>query len=170
MSATTSRLQSSFRRQLVALALAGCAWPVLAQGTGPKVSDAWARPTVQGQQGGGGFMTITGGAVADRLVGARAAVAERMELHTMAMEGNVMRMREVPAIDVPAGGTVKLAPGGLHLMFMGLKQPLANGSTVPVTLRFEKAGEMTVELKVMPRPMGGAEARHDHKGHGGHKH
>jgi hypothetical protein len=163
-------MPSSFRRHLVALALAGCALPVLAQGTGIKVGDAWARPTVQGQQGGGGFMTIIGGTAADRLVGARAAVAEHMELHTMVMDGNVMRMRQVPAIDVPAGGTVQLAPGGLHLMFMGLKQPLANGSTVPVTLRFEKAGEMTVDFKVMPRLMGAGEARHDHKGHGGHKH
>jgi copper(I)-binding protein len=136
--------------------------------TVPKVGEAWARPTVAGQQGGGGFMTIVGGSAADRLVGARTAVAERMELHTMTMEGSTMRMREVPAIDVPAGGTVKLAPGGLHLMFMGLKQPLANGSTVPVTLRFEKAGEVTVEFKIQPRPAGAAAAGPDP--HAGHKH
>jgi periplasmic copper chaperone A len=135
-------------------------------GSGPKVTEAWARPTVAGQQGGGGFMTLTGGAAPDRLLGARAAVAERMELHTMSMDGNVMRMREVPGIDVPAGGTVKLAPGGLHLMFMGLKQPLANGSTVPVTLRFEKAGEVVVDFKIQPRLPGAAAA----DPHAGHKH
>jgi periplasmic copper chaperone A len=132
----------------------------------PKITEAWARPTVAGQQGGGGFMTITGGGTADKLIGARAAVAERLELHTMTMDGNTMRMREVPAIDVPAGGTVKLAPGGLHLMLMGLKQPLANGSTVPVMLRFEKAGEIQVEFKIMPRPAAAAAA----DPHAGHKH
>jgi len=157
------------QRRLLVPALCLLATAALAQtAPAPKIAEAWARPTVQGQQGGGGFMTITGGAASDKLLGARSAVAERMELHTMTMDGSTMRMREVPAIDVPAGATVNLAPGGLHLMFMGLKQPLANGSTVPVTLRFEKAGEVQVEFRIMPRPAGAASGKADP--HAGHKH
>jgi periplasmic copper chaperone A len=116
-----------------------------------KVDRAWARPTVPGQQGGGGFVSITSD-TADRLVSGSTPLAERFELHTMAMKGDVMEMRQVDAIDLPAGKTVELKPGGLHVMFIGLKQPLALGSKVPVTLKFEKAGEVRVEFDVMPRP------------------
>ena len=116
-----------------------------------KVEGAWARPTVPGQQGGGGFVTLTS-AGADRLVGGSTTLAQRFELHTMAMKGDVMEMRQVDAIELPAGKPVKLEPGGLHVMFIGLKQPLAIGSKVPVTLKFDKAGEVKVEFEVMARP------------------
>jgi copper(I)-binding protein len=98
---------------------------------------------------GAGFMTIrTAGPAADRLVAARAAIARVVELHTHVRDGDVMRMRPVPAIDVPAGGTVMLQPGGLHLMLIGLTASLEQGATVPVTLVFERAGEIAVELRV----------------------
>ena len=116
-----------------------------------KVDQAWARPTVPGQQGGGGFLSITSPA-GDRLIGGSTPLAERFELHTMAMKGDVMEMRQLDAVDLPAGKTVEFKPGGLHVMFIGLKQPLAIGSKVPVTLKFEKAGEVKVEFDVMPRP------------------
>jgi copper(I)-binding protein len=116
-----------------------------------KVDQAWARPTVPGQQGGGGFLSITSPA-SDRLLGGSTPLAERFELHTMAMKGDVMEMRQLDAIDLPAGKTVEFKPGGLHVMFIGLKQPLAIGSKVPVTLKFEKAGEIKVEFDVMSRP------------------
>lgn len=116
-----------------------------------KVDQAWARPTVPGQQGGGGFLSITS-ASADRLVSGSTPLAERFELHTMAMKGDVMEMRQLDSIELPAGKTVELRPGGLHVMFIGLKQPLALGSKVPVTLKFEKAGEVRVEFNVMSRP------------------
>ena len=130
--------------------------PVAAQNA-PKVEGAWARPTVEGQAAGGGFLKIVGGAAADRLVAASAGVSHRVELHTMTMDGNIMRMREIDAIDVPAGQTVELKPGGLHVMFMELKAPLKNGSSFPLTLRFEKGGEVTVQMTVMtqPAPAGG---------------
>jgi copper(I)-binding protein len=135
-----------------------------------QVEQPWARPTVAGQAAGGGFVTLRGGAAADRLLGGSApTVAERVELHTMRMEGDVMRMREVPAIDLPAGQTVELRPGGLHLMFMGLKAPLKEGDRFPLTLRFEKAGEKTVQVQVRARPPAGASAM-PAGGHGGHKH
>jgi periplasmic copper chaperone A len=73
------------------------------------------------------------------------------------MDGDIMRMREVEAIEVPAGKTVELKPGGLHVMFMELKAPLKNGSSFPLTLRFENGGEVTVQMNVMtqPAPAGG---------------
>jgi periplasmic copper chaperone A len=125
------------------------------------IDKAWARPTVAGQQGGGGFMTLQS-PVADKLLSGSTPVAERFELHTMAMEGDVMKMREVKSIDLPAGQKVELKPGGLHVMFIGIKEPLKLGSKVPVTLKFEKAGEVTVEFEVKSRPAA--------SGHGEHKH
>jgi periplasmic copper chaperone A len=79
----------------------------------------------------------------------KANVAKNVELHRMEMDGNVMRMREVDGIDVPAGQTVRLQSGGLHIMFVGLTQTLKNGATIPLTLRFEKGGEVKVNMKVM---------------------
>jgi copper(I)-binding protein len=140
--------------------------PALAQTTAVTVTDAWARPTVAGQPVGGGYLTLRGGSAADRLLSASSAVAASVELHSMAMEGDVMRMRPVDGIAVPAGGTVELKPGGLHLMLMGLKQPLAAGSKLPLTLRFEKAGELQVELVVGQRAAAPAAAKDGH----GHKH
>jgi hypothetical protein len=85
-------------------------------------------------------------------------VAERVELHSMQMQGDVMRMRQVDAIELPAGATVELAPGGLHLMLMGLKSPLKAGERLPLVLRFEKAGELKTELVVGNPAMPGAAA------------
>jgi copper(I)-binding protein len=151
--------RSNFRRPLrclrhamVALTFGTLAFGALAQ-TAPKVESAWARPTVAGQPGGGGFLTIVGGSTADRLVSASSDLAQSVQLHTMSMEGSVMHMREVPAIDVPAGKTVQLSPGGYHLMFDGLKQPLTLGEHVPLTLHFEKAGDVKVDMQVMNQAM-----------------
>lgn len=139
------------RRTLLAAAFVAAltTTPALHAQTAVKVEGAWARPTVQGQAAGGGFLKITGGAAADKLVSARADVSKSVELHTMVMDGDVMRMREIGVIDVPAGQTVELRPGGLHVMFMGLNKPLKNGDSFPLTLRFEKAGEVKVDMKVM---------------------
>lgn len=137
-----------------------CAWllagTAFAQGsTTVRIEQAWARPTVAGQSTGGGYAAITNsGSVADRLVGGSTPAAERVELHSMTMQGDVMRMRQLDAIDVPAGQQVKLEPGGLHLMLVGLKAPLKNGSSVPLTLRFEKAGDVPVQLSVRPAHAG----------------
>jgi copper(I)-binding protein len=123
-----------------------------------KIEGAWARPTVQGQQAGGGYLSITS-AAADRLLGGSTQVAQQFELHTMAMRGDVMEMRQVDAIELPAGKKVELKPGGLHVMFIGLKAPLKVGDKVPVTLKFEKAGELKVDFAVTNKP---AEAGHKH--------
>lgn len=159
-----------------ALAAAMLAWLSLPSGvlaqSAPKVEAAWARPTVQGQGAGGGYLKITGGSSADRLLGGSAGVAGAVELHTMTMDGDVMRMRQVDAIAVPAGTTVELKPGGLHLMFMGLDKPLTAGDRFPLTLRFETAGEVRVDVTVSAQPPAGS-APGGSMGHGGtgaHKH
>lgn len=159
-----------FRRGLLATvpaALLLSALPVLAQKPpekAPAVSGAWARPTVEGQRAGGGFVTLQGGSSDDRLVAAKADVSATLELHTMLMEGDIMKMRRVESIEVPAGKTVKLEPGGLHIMFMGLKAPLQAGTSFPLTLRFEKAGEVTTQVTVSARaPQGAAADTHKHK-------
>ena len=114
------------------------------------VQQPWTRAAGQGATGAG-FMAISNrGAAADRLLSASSPAARAMEMHTMVRDGEVMRMRAVEAIPVPAGETVALRPGGLHLMLVGLSRPLREGETVPVTLRFERAGEVQVELSVQP--------------------
>jgi copper(I)-binding protein len=98
---------------------------------------------------GAGFMTLrNSGTAPDRLVSAASPVARVVELHTHIREGEVMRMRPVPDIPIPPGQTVRLQPGGLHVMLIGLTRPLERGQQVPVTLRFETGGEVTVMLEV----------------------
>ena len=113
-----------------------------------KIEDAYTRATVPGQQVAGGFMKIENKGAADQLISASSPVAGEVQLHEMAMDGNVMKMRQVKDISVPAGGAVELKPGGLHLMFMNIKAPLTAGESVPVKLKFAKAGEVEVKMPV----------------------
>ncbi|MDF3854118.1 DUF1775 domain-containing protein [Paracoccus pantotrophus] len=129
------------------------------------LSGGFSRATPPGAPVAGGFLTIANGGDEDRLVAAHADFAGRTEIHEMAMEGEVMRMRELPdGLAIPAGATVELKPGGYHLMFMELKQPLVEGEMVNVTLSFEKAGEVSLPLAVGPRNAGAQKGG----GHGGH--
>jgi copper(I)-binding protein len=133
------------------------------------VKDAWVRTAVQGQSGTGAFMTLTSKEGA-KLVGASSPVAGVAEVHEMKMDGDVMRMRAVPALDLPAGRTVQLKPGGYHVMLMELKQALPKGSTVPLvlTLRDAKGQESKVELKL---PVAATAPGSTVPAHGaGHKH
>lgn len=148
------------------LALAASA--AFAQST-VRVEQPWARATVPGQPAGGGYLKLTNaGAAADRLLSVSADVSSSVELHSMTMDGDVMRMRQVDGIDVPAGGSVELKPGGLHVMFIGLKAPLKAGASFPVTLKFAKAGEVKSTMVVKDATAGAS--AHDHGDHGGHKH
>ena len=159
-----------------ALALACAATPLAAQTARPgiEVGQPWTRATGAGQGVGGGYLSLHNpGKTADRLLGASSPAAERIELHLMAMEGDVMRMRQVESVELPPGGRVELKPGGLHLMLMGLKQPLQAGQAVPLTLRFEKAGEVPVRLQVQgsgAQPQGGGHEHGPGHEHGGHEH
>jgi len=129
-----------------------------------QIENAYTRSTVPGQMAAGGFMKIENKGAVDQLISASSPVAGEVQLHEMAMEGNVMKMRQVKDIPVPAGGAVELKPGGLHLMFMNIKAPLAAGETVPVKLKFAKAGE--VEVKMPVNAMGAQGSGHG-SGHGG---
>lgn len=115
----------------------------------PKVEGAWVRSSVAGQQGTGAFMKLTAKDSA-QLVGVSTPVAGVAQVHEMKLEGEVMRMRAVGKLDLPAGRTVELKPGGYHIMLLDLKRPLAQGSTVPMTLSFRDARgqEAKLELKV----------------------
>ena len=114
------------------------------------ISLPFTRATLPNAPVGGGFLTIENtGTEADRLVSVTSTVAGATQIHEMAMQGDVMKMRELAdGIEIPAGETVILAPGGFHIMFMGLKQAFVEGETVAVTLTFEKAGSVEVLLPV----------------------
>jgi hypothetical protein len=114
------------------------------------ISQAWSRATPSGAKIAGGYLTIENkGASADRLVGGGGDIAGRVEMHEMAMDNGVMKMRPLDkGLTIEPGKTVKFAPGGYHLMLMDIKQPLKQGDKVPVTLEFEKAGKVTVSLDV----------------------
>ena len=114
-----------------------------------EVSDAWVRTPVPGQKATGAFMKITAKEGA-KLVAISSPVAGVTEVHEMKLEGDIMKMRHVPVLDIPAGQAVELKPGGYHVMLMDLKAPLAKGGTVPLTLVFKDArgAESKVELNV----------------------
>jgi len=123
--------------------------PALAQ---VEVRSAWVRGTVGAQKTSGAYMEITsvqGGS----LIGAESASAGTVEVHEMRMDGNVMRMRPVPRLDLPAGKTVQLRPGGYHIMLIDLKQPLKRGESVPLKLKIENRDKSvsTVEVKAEVR-------------------
>jgi len=151
---------------VLSLALGGTA--ALAQAAAVKVEGAWARATVQGQKGTGAFMSLTA-KDATQLVGISSPVAGVAEVHEMKMEGDVMKMRALPSLELPAGKKVELKPGGYHVMLMDLKAPLAKDSTIPVTLLFKdvKGVESRLELKLpvattAPGGAAGAAAEHKH--------
>ncbi|SNR78419.1 DUF1775 domain-containing protein [Puniceibacterium sediminis] len=129
-----------------------------------ELSGPFARATLPNQPVAGGFLTITNtGDSDDTLIAARSDAAARMEVHEMAMDGDVMRMRELEqGLPIPAGETVMLKPGGFHIMFMDLAGPLAEGDSTRVTLVFEKAGEVTLTMPVVARNRAG------HGGRAGH--
>lgn len=151
----------------MALSLASACMVALAQSAPVKVEGAWVRATVQGQKGTGAFMSLTA-KDATQLVGVSTPVAGVAEVHEMKMEGDVMKMRALPLLDLPAGKKVDLKPGGYHIMMMDLKAPLAKDSTVPVTLLFKdaKGVESKLELKLPVATMApgaaGAAAEHKH--------
>ena len=143
--------------------------PAWAQTAAVKVEGAWARASVQGQTGTGAFMRLTAQDGA-RLVRAESPAAGVTEVHEMKMEGDVMKMRAIPALELPAGKTVELKPGGYHVMLLDLKAPLAKDTALPLTLVFQdaKGAESTLNLSVpvaTTPPGGGAAAGHGH-GHG----
>ena len=144
----------------ISIAFSGAAMAQNAVVGSIKVENAYTRATAPGQQVAGGFLKIENKGVADQLLSASSPIAGEVQLHEMAMEGNVMRMRQVKDIPVPANGAVELKPGGLHLMFMSIKAPLAAGETIPVKLKFAKAGEVEVKMPVNAMGQHGGASKH----------
>ncbi|MFI5033345.1 MAG: copper chaperone PCu(A)C [Reyranellales bacterium] len=116
-----------------------------------EIDQPWARATPPTAPTGGGYLSVKNtGTTPDRLMSASSPAAGAVQVHQMKMEGSIMRMRELDGpLEIKPGETVTLAPGGLHLMMLGLKEPLKQGENVPLTLVFEKAGKVDVELAVV---------------------
>jgi periplasmic copper chaperone A len=134
--------------KLIALAASlAIASAALAQPTQLEVNNAWAGATPGKAENGAAYLTIQS-PTADRLVSVSSPVAKKAELHSMSMQGAVMKMRPIDGLDVPAGQPVALKPGGEHIMLMGLNQQLHEGQSFPLTLDFEKAGLRTVTVTV----------------------
>lgn len=130
------------------------------------IQKAWSRASAGQAPNGAAFLTITNkGSKAEKLLGASATISKTAELHTHIKEGDVMKMRAVEAIEVPAGATVELKPGGDHVMFMGLSQQLKQGESFPLTLKFAGAGEVKVTVDIQAAGAMGASATMDHGSH-----
>ena len=140
------------RMSLLAVSvLAALAQTAAAQGAKPsiEVTDAWARAMPKGAKTGAAYVTVVNkGTTDDQLVGASVPLAAEAQLHTTTNDNGVMKMRPVSAIDVKPGASVTFKPGGLHLMLMGVKEPLAEGQSFPLTLTFAKAGKIETTVKV----------------------
>ena len=155
-------MQTQIKSPLLLATLLGLAGLAQAQIT---VKEPWVRATVAQQQATGAFMQLQS-PTATRLVGVSTPLTPVAEVHEMAMQGDVMRMRQVPAIDLPAGKAVALKPGGYHLMLMNLKSQVKEGQTVPLTLTFEGTDgkRETVQVQAPVRALTAAAGAHG--GHG----
>jgi copper(I)-binding protein len=134
---------------LLLLCPAGLAWPHSHENGDIEVRHPWSRATPPGAQVGVGYMEIRNkGSEPDRLVAASTPVAKSVEIHVTQREGEVMRMRQVKDFEIPARERITLRPGGSHLMLVDIVRPLKKGERFTMRLRFERAGEMEVELEV----------------------
>jgi len=126
----------------------------------------WARATAALARNGAVYLSLANhGEIADRLLGAETPVARKARLHGHLIEGGIVKMRPVEAVEVAPGGPVVLEPGGFHIMLMGLKAPLEAGAAFPLTLRFEKAGAVAIEVRV--ERAGARTPDHSGEGHSG---
>jgi copper(I)-binding protein len=121
-----------------------------AQATGSiTIESPWARATPGGAKTGAAYMTVVNkGNSPDRLIGAATPVADNVQFHKDSEEKGVARMRQLPSVDIAPGATVSFKPGDMHMMLVGLKQPLKEGQTIPLTLTFENAGKLDVTAAV----------------------
>ncbi|WP_232478700.1 copper chaperone PCu(A)C [Roseomonas rosulenta] len=144
-------MTSMTRRGALGAALALAARPAAAHDYAAgdmAILHPWTRAAGANGNGAGFLGLRNGGAQPDRLISAATPIARAVELHSMERDGDVMRMRPVRDIQVAPGQTVELRPGGFHIMLIGLTAPMQQGARVPLTLRFERAGEVQVELAV----------------------
>lgn len=142
------------------IAAAAClvATSALAAASPPRIDAGWVRATPPGAPAGAAYFTLTNPRkTPDRLLGGSAPGVKRVEVHEMSVTGGIMRMRPLTdGLTIPAGGTVALKPGGYHIMLIGLNSPLKAGDELRLTLRFERAGPVTVTLPIKAPPPAGA--------------
>jgi len=168
-------MKTSTLALLCALAIPAMTLPVSAQQVGDiKIEKPWSRATPGNSKIGAGYLTVTNTGIApDTLVSATTSASDHVEIHEMAMKDGVMTMRPMAkGVTIAPGKSVNFAPGGFHMMLMGLKAPLKQGDKVPLTLTFAKAGKVDVTLDVQgigaqapgkQAPAGAAPAGHMHK-------
>lgn len=145
---------------LMSVAMSGAAF---AQSPKIEVADAWARPPIGQARNSAAYLTLTNrGSEPDRLLGATSGVAGKVEVHTTVREGDVMRMREVPDVELKPGAAVNFAPGGLHVMLIDV-QRLKAGDSFTLTLQFEKAGKQDVTVAVRSGPAQGQQHPMQHQ-------
>jgi copper(I)-binding protein len=147
-------------RLLLAALLSACAFGAQAAvtATAPVVTNAWISEAPPVAKNNAAYATVRNGSGADVLLGVDTPVAATAELHEMNMSGGLMRMRELEQVDLAPGQEVRFAPGGYHIMLVGMKRPLAVGEKVPLTFRFRHAGRITVEAEVRPLDVDGRPA------------
>ncbi|WP_302175685.1 copper chaperone PCu(A)C [uncultured Hydrogenophaga sp.] len=159
-------------KNLVIASLLAVTASAFAQTVSVDVKDPWVRPTVAQQSATGAFMQITASGPA-KVISASSPVAGITEIHEMFMDKDVMKMRAVTALPLPAGRAVELKPGGYHVMLMDLKGPVKAGEVVPINMTIETADgkrqnvEVKAQVRAMAMPAGG---HGGHGSHGGHKH
>ena len=124
------------------------------------VTDAWARASAGAATTGAAYITLKGGAQADQLTGVSTPVAATAQVHQTTTENGIMKMRPVPSLPIPAGQTVAFAPGGTHVMLMGLTRQLMTGQSFPLTLTFSHAPPVTVDVRVQPLGHGAPSGDH----------
>jgi copper(I)-binding protein len=128
----------------------------------PAIADAWIRAAPPGARTAAAYLTITSAAAADRLLGAATPAAGAVEIHTHVAEAGMSRMVRLPELILPAGETIRLEPGGLHLMLLDVSWPLAAGTKVAMSLHFAEAGEIEIDVPVVDARAGAAAPRASH--------
>jgi periplasmic copper chaperone A len=156
---------TNVRRAALGALVAGLAWACAASAAEPSIHivDAWARATPPGVENGAVYFKILNHGGADKLVGARSSAARGAEIHASVARNGVDEMRRIQALPIGAGASVELAPGGTHVMLVGLAAPLAPGAKVALTLVFAAAGEIAVEVPVVDARA--APVAHEHEHH-----
>lgn len=125
------------------------------------IGHPWARATPGAVKNSAAFMVFDNKGSADKLIGVTGDIAKDIQIHSMITEAGVMKMREIKSLDIPANGKAELKPGGFHVMLIGLKDGLKEGATFPLKLKFEKAGEVTVQVTA-EKPGAQDHAEHKH--------
>ena len=146
---------------LLAALLAASAFAQDAKVGSISINHPWARATPGAVKNSAAFMVFDNKGTADKLIGVSGDVAKEIQIHSMITEAGVMKMREIKSLDIPANGRAELKPGGFHVMLIGLKDGLKEGATFPLKLKFEKAGEVTVQVKA-EKPGAHDHAEHKH--------